>query len=408
MLNDCRILDLTDENGLLCGKILADLGADVIKIEPPRGSAARKLGPFYGNEPDPEKSLYWFAYNSNKRGVTLDIEKPDGRELFRRLAETADVVIESFRPGYLDKLRLGYQDLCAVKPDIILTSITPFGQDGPYRGYATTDITTMAMTGILYETGDRDTPPVHMSMPQAAMHGGADGAVGTMLAYYHRETTGEGQHVDISQQQSAAWFLANAIPIYELNNIIIQRAGAMRWSLNNTQRQVWSCKDGYIFFNIIGGKGGAKTLRELVNWMDTVGMATEHLKSMDWDNLDIFVATQEDIDLISAPIETFFKAFTRKEISAEATKRSISICPLSSMEDLRHDRQLEFRNFWKDIEHPELNASIAYPREFVKSTAGKFETEFRAPHLGEHNAAVYGELGIEKEELETLRQAGVI
>ncbi len=408
VLKDLRALDLTDENGLLCGKILADLGADVIKIEKPAGDPARRLGPFYGNEPDPAKSLYWFAYNSNKRGITLDIEKERGREVFRELARTADFVIESFRPGYLESLGLGYEGLSKIKPDIILTSITPFGQTGPYRNYQTTDIVTMGMTGLLYQTGDHDTPPVHMTQPQACMHGGADAAVGTMMAYYHREMTGEGQHIDVSHQQSTAWFLANAIPLYELNGIILERSGAFRWSLHSTQRQVWECRDGYVFFNIIGGRGGAKTLRELVNWMDSEGMANDFLKAMDWDNLDIFKSSQEDIDRISRPIESFFKSHSKADISREAAARGISICALSSMADLRQDPQLAARDFWKDIAHPELDTSIPYPREFVKSSGGTFETHTRAPLIGEHNAEIYQELGLSVQEMKDLKRAGVI
>jgi crotonobetainyl-CoA:carnitine CoA-transferase CaiB-like acyl-CoA transferase len=408
LLDGCRVLDLTDENGLLCGKILADLGADVIKVEKPGGDPARRLGPFYKDEAEPEKSLYWFAYNTNKRGITLDLDKPEARRIFLELVRTADVVVESFPPGWLDKRGLGYDGLKAVKADIILTSITAFGQSGPYREHKTSDIVTMGMTGILYQTGDRDTPPVHMSMAQSPMHAGADAAVGTLLAYYHREMTGEGQQVDVSQQQSAAWFLANAVPLYELNGVVLQRSGAMRWSLTSTQRQVWECQDGYVFFNIIGGRGGAKTLRELVSWMDGEGMATDHLKAMDWENFDVFKAGQEDIDTISAPIEAFFKAHTREEVSTGAAARSISICPLSSMEHLRNDPQLASRDFWKDISHPELNAHVTYPREFVKATGGHFETNTRAPLIGEHNGEIYRELGFSADELDAMQREGII
>lgn len=408
MLDGFRVLDLTDENGFLCGKILADLGADVIKVEPPGGSPARNMRPFWKDIHDPEKNLWWFAYNSNKRGVSLDIESAEGKELFRKLVKTADCVVESFPPGYLDGLGLGYDDLCKLRPSIIMTSITPFGQDGPYRDYRSEDIVTMGMTGLLYQTGDHDTPPTHMTMPQSYMHGGADGAVATMLAYYHREQTGEGQHADVSQQQSVAWFLANAVPIYELNGIVVERSGAFRWSLTSTQRQVWECKDGYVFFNIIGGRGGAKTLRELVKWMDGEGLASDFLKSMDWETLDMFKATQETVDEISRPIEVFFKAHTKQEISIGARQRNISICPLSGMGDLLEDKQLAFRNFWTDIEHPELGETVTYPREFAKSNEESFATRFRAPLIGEHNAEVYRELGLSDAEVQNLKQAGVI
>jgi benzylsuccinate CoA-transferase BbsE subunit len=408
VLNGCRALDLTDENGFLCGKILADLGADVIKIERLGGDPARRIGPFWADIPHPEKSLYWFAYNSNKRGITLNIETADGKEILRELVKTADFVIESFPPGFMNSLGMGYAALSGVKGGIILTSITPFGQYGPYQNYQTSDIVTMGMSGVLYQTGDPDRPPSHISLPQACLHAGADAAVGTMMAYYYREMTGEGQHVDVSMQHSTAWFLANAIPFRELTGLVLKRSGVLRWSLNSAQRQVWQCKDGYVFFNIIGGRTGAKTLQELVNWMESEGMADEYLKTIDWENLDMLKVTQEEVDLISRPIGRFFLAHTKKEIARQVAARSISVCPLSSMEDLLHDAQLETRNFWVEIGHPELNTTITYPREFVKSSEKVCATRFRAPLIGEHNKEIYSEIGLKQKDLITLKQAGVI
>lgn len=406
MLEHCRALDLTDENGFLCGKILADLGADVIKVERPGGDPSRRLGPFWRDIPDPEKSLYWFAYNSNKRGVTLDIEKAAGQEIFKRLVAAADFVIESFPVGHLDRLGLGFEDLKGVKKDIILASITPFGQAGPYRDYLAADIVTMGMSGILYQTGDADGPPVHMSLPQACLLAGADAAVGTMLAYYHREQTGEGQFIDVSMQHSAAWFLANAIPLWELNGVVSQRSGAFRWSLNSSQRQVWPCRDGYVFFNIIGGRTGAKTLRELADWMGSLDMSDDYLNGMDWETLDMFKVGQEEVDRIARPIEVFFRAHTKQEISVGAQQRHISICPLSSMEDLLEDKQLKSRDFWVEVEHPELNARLPYPRGFLGPSDGPGMR--RAPLIGEHNGEIYREIGISEKDLAALKRNGVI
>ena len=138
LLDPYRILDLSDEKGVLCGKVLADLGADVLKIEPPGGDPMRHIGPFYHDTPDPEKSLYWFTFNTSKRSITLDITKSDGQKIFKRLAKTADFVIECFSPGYLDRLGLGYSVLSELNPRLIMTSITPFGQSGPYRDYKAT------------------------------------------------------------------------------------------------------------------------------------------------------------------------------------------------------------------------------------------------------------------------------
>jgi crotonobetainyl-CoA:carnitine CoA-transferase CaiB-like acyl-CoA transferase len=409
MLNGCRALDLTDENGFLCGKILADLGVDVIKIEKPGGDGARRLGPFLADIPEPEKSLYWFAYNSNKRGITLNIESQDGSEIFRKLVNKSDFVIESFQPGYLNNIGLSYEVLKGINQGIILTSISAFGQSGPYRDYQTTDLITMGMAGFLNQTGDPDRPPLQMSMPQACLLAGADAAVGTMIAYFHRERTGTGQQVDVSMQQSAAWFLANTIPVFELNNVVLKRSGIYRLGNTNTiQRQVWKCKDGYVFYFMMGGKVGAKTFQELVTWMDEERTATEFLLNMDWNKLDMGNAVQETVDQISKPIEKFFLTHTREEIAREAGIRHMSICPLSNIRDLLTDKQLKARNFWVGINHPELKTNIIYPGEFIKSSIASYATRTRAPLIGEHNEEVYSEIGITKDDLVILKESGII
>ena len=268
----------------------------------------------------------------------------------------------------------------------------------------------MGMSGTLYQTGESDGPPVHISMPQACLHAGADAAVGAMMAYYHREKTGEGQHVDVSMQQSAAWFQANAVPTWELNQKILKRAGAFRAGMSKDvgQRQVWPCKDGYVFFNVIGGRTGAKSLSALVAWMDSEGMATDFLLNLDWDTFDMFTVTREEMDNISDPVGDFFRKHTGKELLRGAVEKGVSIGPLSSMEDLLNDECLNARRFWKEIEHPELGTNIAYPREFVKSTETDCSTRFRAPLIGEHNGEIYEELGLSEPELARLNQNGII
>jgi crotonobetainyl-CoA:carnitine CoA-transferase CaiB-like acyl-CoA transferase len=409
MLNHLRALDLTDDKGFLCGKILADLGVDVIKIEKPGGDPSRQKGCFWGGKPDPEKNLFWFAYNTNKRGITLNIEAGEGRKIFKELVKTADFVIESFPPLYMDRLGIGYKSFSEYKK-LIWASITPFGAEGPYRDYKDSDIIVMGMSGTLYQTGETDGPPVHISVPQACLHAGADAAVGCMIAYYHREKTGEGQHVDISMQQSAAWFQANAVPVWELNKAILKRAGAFRagTSKNVGQRQVWPCKDGYVFFNVIGGRTGAKTLSALVAWMDREKMATEFLLNLNWDKFDMFTVTKEEMDNISGPIGKFFMQHTGKELLEGAVKMGVSIGPLSSMKDLLEDKCLKERNFWTEIKHPELKTSITYPREFVRSSETDCSTRFRAPLTGEHNEEIYREIRITGKKLSSLKEKGII
>jgi crotonobetainyl-CoA:carnitine CoA-transferase CaiB-like acyl-CoA transferase len=409
MLEGLRALDLTDEKGFLCGKILAELGVDVIKVEKLGGDPSRRTGPFWHDQADPEKSLYWMAYNSSKRGITLNLQTEDGKRIFRDLVKSSDFVIESFAPGDLDALGLGYSELRRIRKDVILTSITPFGQKGPYSRYQASDLVVMGMAGELFMTGDSDRRPVNISTPQACLHAGADAAVGSMLAHYHRRKTGEGQHVDVSMQQSAAWFLAQTIPHWEIDNLILGRVGTFRTSSRGTlQRQVWPCKDGFIFFFMIGGQQGAKTCRQLVKWMDEEGMANEFLQNYEWERFDMASATQELIDGISQPIAEFFKTRTKKEALDAAMSRNISICPLMGMQDLLVDPNLAARGFWAPMEHPELNTTIPYPKQFARSSENELATRSKAPLIGEHNNEIYKELGFSPEQIVELRNSGII
>ena len=411
LLSPYRVLDLTDERGLFCAKVLADLGADVIKVEPPGGCAARKIGPFHKNIPHPEKSLFWLAYNANKRGVTLNLECEDGREIFRRLVVTADVVVESFPPGHMKDLGLGYDDLCRIKSDIVLTSITPFGQDGPYYHFQASDLTCWSMGGFAYLTGDRDRPPVQISFPQAYLNGAHEAAVATLLALYYRDVSGEGQHVDVSIQASVIRNMMNAPLFWEADGINLGRAGPFRigLSLSTGQRVIWKCKDGEIAFFIWGGKAGARTNRALVAYMDEEGMAPTFMKEMDWENFDMATATEELFNRFSEYLGRFFLAHTKEELFREAAKRKMTLYPVQTVADIAADQQLKERDFWEDLEHPELGQQVIYPHlPFILSE--KLAIKKRHPPLiGEHNEEVYlGELGLSKEEMTKLNELGII
>jgi benzylsuccinate CoA-transferase BbsE subunit len=411
LLSSHSVLDLTDEKGFLCGKILADLGADVIKIEKPRGDLARNLGPFYNEAPDTEKSLYWFAYNLNKRGITLNIEAREGQRIFSRLAQTADFVIESFAPGYLDDLGLSYSRLSQINPRIIMTSITPFGQTGPYRNYKASDIEVMAMGGLMYITGNPDQPPLRISLPQAFLLASAHGAAASMIAHFYRETSGEGQHVDVSAQECVLWEIANAIPLWELNKNILKRAGsyiAGRWT-GTKQRLLWKCKNGYVLFYVLGGAFGVKTNRAIVKWMEEENIAPDHLKNFNWNAFDMATQTQEMQDQIEIHISRLFALFTKEELYNEALKRGIMLCPVNTSEDIMENVQLKDREFWVDINRPELFTSIKYPGAFAKLSETPLNIKYHAPLIGEHNLEIYqGELGLSSSEMNDLLRAGVI
>ena len=412
LLSPYRVLDLSNELGFLCGKILGDLGADVIKIEPTGGEPARRLGPFYGNQPDPEKSLFWFGFNNNKRGVTLNLESATGRELFSQLVAKADFVVETFTPGYLDALNLGYTALAKINPRLVLTSITPFGQTGPYSKFKASDIEIMALSGCMSLTGDPDRPPLRVTFPQSYGWTGSYAAMGALTAHYHRELTGEGQQVDVSAQACLLWAFSHAHTFWDLNRHVEKRAGSFMTGRSITgakMRVFWPCQDGYLNFIIYGGEAGRRTNQALVEWMDSKGMAPDFLKQKDWKTFDIAQVTQEEIDRMEDPIGNFFKGVTKAEFFKEVVKRQMLGYPVASVTEIFADPQHQARNFWQTIEHPELQTSIDYPGGFAKFSDGACQIWRRAPLIGEHNQEIYGqELGMSPAEIAELQKQGVI
>ena len=411
MLSNITVIDLADAKGAFCSRLLGDMGASVIKIEKPGGDPDRNEGPFFHDEVHPEKSLSWFALNVNKKSITLNLETRDGKHLFKRLAEKANVVVESYAPGFIDSLGLGYSTLKEINPSIIMTSITAYGQSGPYSGYKASDLTAMAMSGLMYMTGDPDHPPVRIGSPQAYYHAGLHGALGTTLALLHQKKYQEGQLVDVSVQQSILLANMNALRFWEFNNINIKRAGEFifRPFSGVMQRQTWPCKDGYVCFSIIGGTIGTRRMTLLVEWMDSEGMAPEFLKTKDWTTLDFMTMEQEELDRLSAPIAEFFRSKTKQELSEEAAKRGISLFPQSKPKELLDSEQLMDRNYWQHLYHPELDAELTYPGPWIKPSKTPLSIRHRPPRIGEHNHDVYVHmLGLSEKDLAILKYMNVI
>ncbi|MCH8088435.1 MAG: CoA transferase [Chloroflexi bacterium] len=411
-----RVLDLTLEDGFLCGKILADMGCDVIKVEPPGGDPGRGRGPFYHDLPDPEMSLYWWAFNTNKRSITLGLETSDGREILRKLVSSADFIIESFAPGYLEGLGLGYQALSALNPRLIMTCITPFGQTGPYAGYKATDLTGMAMGGIMYASGDEDRPPVRISYPQAWSHAALQACVGTMNAHYHRESTGEGQQVDASMQLAVMWTQMNITVTWDMNRVNTKRGGAVKTfsmrrdgqAVDIPVRYTWECKDGYVNFVVLGHKTGARVNRALTEWMNGEGIGLE-LKGFQWEKLGFFPDDPDTNAMIEKPIAEFFRRHTVLELYRGAIERRIWLAPIGTPSATMENEQLKARDFWREVEHPELGENILYPGWPIKQSESPVGPPRRAPRIGEHNEEIYmGELGLNQVELGMLRAAKVI
>lgn len=408
-LDPYRVLDLTDEKGYMCGKILSGMGADVLKIEPPGGDRGRNIGPFYHDTPHPEKSLFWYAFNINKRGITLNLETEDGKEIFKRLVKRVDFVVESFRPGYLDELGLGYAALSRLNPGIIMTSITPFGQKGPHRDYKGADLICWAASGYMGLCGENDRAPLQIAIPQAYLHGGAEGALGSMVAFWARQLTGEGQQVDVSIQECISFECLSAFANWDMNQTIIKRAGAFRIFGPYRIRYVYPCKNGHVVFMMLGGHIGARGLRALVEWMDQEGMADDLLRGFDWDSFDAAYYDDEKARELEPRFERFFMTKTKEELFAGARKMGYLLAPINTVQDMMESPHFQARDFWTRMNHPELGSTLTYAGPPFKSTETCWKMERRPPLIGEHNEEIYGaELGFSREKMAILKGRGVI
>jgi crotonobetainyl-CoA:carnitine CoA-transferase CaiB-like acyl-CoA transferase len=409
-LSPYRVLDLTRERGQLCGRIFTDLGADVIKVEPPGGDGARKTGPYFKDEADPEKSLFWLAYNAGKKSITLDIDNPKGREILKRLVKDADFLIESFDPGYMDELGMGYAVLEKLNPGLIMASITPFGQTGPRAKWKGPDIVTWALGGYMWMTGEPEKAPLRISHPpQAFLHASAITAVGCLMALQHRALTGKGQYVDTSAQQCPSWMLTNTYAFWDLEKKILGRGGIYRQFGSNRIKTVWRAKDGFVTFMFSGGAIGAKGQRRVVEWMDEDGMAEDWIKEINWEDMSAFSTAVNRLDKITEAFSRFFETKTKKELLDAAIQWGIMMAPVNTVADVYEDPQLQARKIWKEVSADGSDAVLRIPNAPVKMSLTPWKAGDRASRVGEHNRQLYGgELGFSDEEITMLLDAKVI
>jgi crotonobetainyl-CoA:carnitine CoA-transferase CaiB-like acyl-CoA transferase len=397
-LDGYRILDLTSEPGFLAGKLLGDLGADVVKIEPREGDPARQRAPFVGGEPDPERSILWLALNTSKRGVTLNLDTARGREIFLSLCKQADAVIESAGPSDPQSLAargLGYETLKAANPKLVMCCISPFGQTGPYSTYRGSDITAVAMGGNMYPTGNPDRAPVRCSLPVAYYHGGIEAAVGVVFALWGREIQGEGQLVDVSLQEVMLMPNMTSPTQFPLTRLKGGRVGGGFRGGKALFHELWPCADGYVSFALRGGPARIPGIIALIKYMDECGMAPESLKKRDWTKYNHNLVTQPEVDEIEAALGEFFRSQTMAELFAAACDRNLMLAPANTAREILASRQLAAREFFVKLDDPGRGITLTYPGAFAKTSFGNVSIRCPAPRLGEHNREVYGPLGLD-------------
>jgi len=406
-LSGTRVLELPGAEITLCGKMYADLGAQVVKIEPPGGDPGRRVPPLFRGRDGSEVSVHWRAYNRGKQSVTLDLERDEGRAVFRRLAERADFVIEGFAPGTLERMGLDFDELQRINARLILISITPFGQTGPYAHYQATDIVPLALSGYMFMTGERGGPPLRIGVPQTFLHACGAGAVGGMLSLFQRHQTGRGQHVDAAAQHALLALSAAPFAYWDFNREPIQREGQWRTRGPVRTRVVFEAKDGYVVCLAYPGHLGGKAALKLIERMRSEGFRTEDADKVDW--LSDFFATAPQA-LVTASLGDFghyFAAKTKAELFALAREFDLMLAPVETVEDLFRDEQFGARGFWEtaagDAE------GLRYPGPAVRMGRTPWVQGAVAPELGQDNAAVYGELaGLKAADLERLRAQGCI
>ena len=388
MLQGLRVLDWTNEPGFLAGRILGDLGADVIKIEPPGGDLEGRRTPTLGGVDDPERSLSWLANNTSKRGIVLDLASEIGLEQYRGLARTADVILETFAPGWLEGLGVGYAVLAAENPGLVHCAMTPFGQTGPYASFRAHDLVLVAMGGNMAGTGDPGRPPVRSSMPTAYYHAGPEAALAVLMALYQRERTGRGEFIDLSLHETQLQTLLTGAGQYPLTGRLPERSGPRM----GRTREIWQASDGMVSYGLRGGQTRIPNLRATVEWMAEANMAPPWLREYDWDSYSHLEVSDEDLVRIEDTFGSFFASKTVRELYGGALERRILLAPCNDAREILEHVQLRSRELFRRVDYAEWNASLEHPDFFAKFRNHPVHIRRQAPKIGEHQEEVLSEI----------------
>jgi crotonobetainyl-CoA:carnitine CoA-transferase CaiB-like acyl-CoA transferase len=390
-LEGIRVIELADEKGEFLGKLLAGFGADVLKVEPPGGSPSRRIGPFYGDAPDPEKSLFFWHYNQAKRGVTLDLDTEAGRRALERLALGADVLLETYRPGYLPSLGLGYADLKARNPGLIYCSLTDFGQDGPWAGYVGSDLVHLALGGPTSHSGyPRDpvtweypTPPMTPRMWHAFHFAGSVTMLNLLGAIHYRDQTGQGQYIDASVHEACA----NANEFHTSNYLA---DGSFRG--RRPQAPTPRTGDGGYIMPFLGFRRAF--FDQLLGFLKEWGFAKE-LEAPEFAD-DGYIISAEGQARMYEVVGRFVAQHPGEELFHSAQAAGLTWAPVRPPEVNLTDPHFRGRGTFAPVEYPELGVTLDDAAAGWVAPDLDWRTAPRAPRLGEHNRAVADELGLEE------------
>jgi len=396
-LDDLQVIEFAEMvSGPMCGKMLADMGAEVIKVEAPAGDPARRLPPFAGDLPHPEKSGFFLYLNTSKKSVTLDPAKPTGAEIFRKLVAGADLLIENQRPGFLESLGLGYESLKSINPRLIVVSISPFGQTGPYRDWKGTELIEwgMSLTGYntptLVDDAEHENPlkaPGHA----AEMMGAANAAAAAMMAIFHREATGEGQWIDAPCWQATVNTAKIEMAVWSYVGMPFSR---LRKNVS-VGLEPLRCRDGYVYV-LWAADSHWKALKQILG-------NPEALASEVFDTL---AGRHANDDVLRPMVKEELARHDMEYLVREGQKIGLTIGPVHTVAQAANHPHLLARDAFIEIDHP-VAGRFKYPHHLVSMTETP-PTPRRAPLLGEHNAEILGRLGTSATDQQGLRAAGII
>ncbi len=392
LLSGYRVLDLSSAMGAFCGKLLCDLGMDVIKVEPPQGDALRSEPPFAKGHSHREGSLRFAYLNAGKRSITLDFTRESGRKLLLELVRRCDFLLETFEPGFLAANRLDYGALVEQNPKLILISLTGFGQSGPHAHFRAPDLVTTAMGGLLYISGDPALAPCNPPETQGYYYGSLFAAYGAVLALWQRQTRGIGAHIDASVQASLALHEHVAFN-YSAEGRVMKRAGSQHQ--HNAPANLFKCKNGYIALFVTQN-----------HWPILLKVWQDHPKELDdpkWINSNL---RRQHADYINAQVTAYTSQFFKEDLAELMQKHGIPGLPVNSPTDFMRDPHIQARGFFSSVTHPVLGTFKQPGNPFVVDGARAGAKP--APVLGQHNEAVYcREMGLSAEELAVLTADGV-
>jgi len=400
-LSDVKVLDLTHHiAGPYCTKLLADYGADVIKVEKPgAGDATRQMGPFLKDDPHPEKSGLFLHLNTNKRGITLNLKTDTGKKIFKKLVIEADILVENFHPRVMPALGLGYDSLEGMNPKLVMTSISNFGQTGPYRDFKASELILYGMGGAMNNTGIIDRYPLKKAGAVIQYQAGTTAAVATMLAFLSSRAGAIGQHVDLSifeSQMASIDRRMSQLLTYQYNKETTHRMDPETEGVG-FPTGIFPCKDGY--FSLAGGYVYWPRICKMMDrpdLLDDSGLSTIE-GQRDPEN-------KERFDLIWYP---WIVERTKAEIVEAGQAAGVLCGPINTTEDLVNDAHWTIRGYWTEIDHP-VAGNLTYPGAPFKMTETPWHIERPAPLLGQHNKEVYGNLGYSHEDIIQLRESGII